>query len=245
MKIYGRIAEFCAVRNVGSAFENDGVATPRLMWLARLCAELGLPARVDRFQSGGIHFYNLIIEPEGGGRRWVSAHHDIVNPNSDNANDNSASCINAIALRLERPDIGVIICDGEEVGGIGAIRFCELIESGEIERPDWILNLELTGLGGESFFYGGEGSNGPLGELIRRVHPTAPRYSTPFNDSVRFRGAGLDSLVINPLPRLENDALDWSPLSRCHSTADSLDGISVEDMQSFVERVLLPIFDAQ
>jgi len=245
MKIYERLMGFCAARNAGSAFSNGESRTPRVRWIVELLEELAIPYEIDRFERRGGRFWNIQLNPIGDVRRWVCAHHDIVNPDSDNANDNSASIINAIALKLERPDIGVILTDGEEIGGIGAERFCERIESGEIERPDWILNLELTGLGGESFFYGGEGSNGPLGDLIRRVHPTAPRYSTPFNDSVRFRGAGLDSLVINPLPRLENGELDWSTLSRCHSVTDSIDRISVEDMQSFVESVLLPIFDEQ
>ena len=244
MKIYDRLADFCAQRNLGSAFHNGQSPTPRVRWIVGLLEELRIPYELDRFEVRGLRFWNIQLNPTGDGRRWICAHHDIVNPNSDNANDNSASVINAIALKLERPDIGVILTDGEEIGGIGAERFCERIELGEIPQPEWILNLELTGKGGLDFFIGGEGSNGPLGKSILALFEGCPRYSTPFNDSLIFRKWGIDSLVINPLPRLENGDFDWSGLSRCHSVSDSLETIDVADMRAFVEGVLIPIVGA-
>lgn len=243
MKIYDRILDFCAHRNEGSAFHNGQSRTPRVCWIVALLEELCIPYELDRFERRGARFWNIQLNPIGDGRRWICAHHDIVNPNSDNANDNSASIINAIALKLERPDIGVILTDGEEIGGIGAKRFCERIQMGEIPQPEWILNLELTGKGGNDFFIGGEGSNGPLGASIMGRFDKCTRYCTPFNDAEIFRRHGLDSLVINPLPRLGSGEFDWSGLARCHSISDSLETIDVADMQQFVEEVLVPIMD--
>jgi hypothetical protein len=40
----------------------------------------------------------------------------------DNANDNSASVINAIMIKKLLPSINVILLDGEEFGGIGSQR---------------------------------------------------------------------------------------------------------------------------
>ena len=84
----------------------------------------------------------------------VVAHHDIANPSIDNANDNSASCINAIALKLLVPELNVVLLDGEEHGGIGSQRLSEKINSGDFGSIEWVLNLELTGKGGDLFFIG-------------------------------------------------------------------------------------------
>jgi hypothetical protein len=89
-----------------------------------------------------------------------------------------------------------------------------------------------------------------------------PKIQTPFNDSVIFRQHDIDSIVINPLPpllpngkrreRFPNDQviftdgteLDFSIVSRCNGSKDTIDTIDTKDMQEFVEEVLVPIFDA-
>ena len=94
------------------------------------------------------NFYNIILS--GNSDKFVVAHHDIVNPNSDNANDNSCSVINALAIKKLRPEVNVVILDGEEPGGIGSTRLAERIKNGDF-RCRWVLNLELTGKGGKNF----------------------------------------------------------------------------------------------
>ena len=74
----------------------------------------------------------------------VVAHHDIVNPGIDNANDNSASVINAIMVKKLMPNIHVVILDGEEVGGLGSQRVSEQINDGYYGDIEWVLNFELT-----------------------------------------------------------------------------------------------------
>ena len=80
----------------------------------------------------------------------------------------------------------------------------------------------------------------PLRQLVRSKFD-CDIVRVPFNDSVIFRANGFDSIVINPLPRKEDGKLDMSVLFRCHSMADSVDKISIEDMKVFTEEVLLPI----
>lgn len=241
---YNKIKEFCGVKNLGNALRNgDVAATPRVQWITDQLRELGIPFAVDAFHLGGRRFFNIILlTDEKIGVKVVSAHHDIVNPLSDNANDNSASIINAINLKLLRPEILVVLTDCEEFGGVGASRFAEQCGAGDWGEIEWILNLELTGRGGIDFLICAAGSDGPLGELIKtRFKPDI--VNVPFNDSVIFRRHGIDSLVINPLPRLENGQLDLSLLRNCHSLQDSVETISTVDMQVFVEEILVGIVD--
>jgi hypothetical protein len=71
---------------------------------------------------------------------------------------------------------------------------------------------------------------------------------------VTFRKNGIDSVVINPIPPLNEGEtscvkwdhktyLDFSMLRNCHSERDTIDTINVNDMQEFVEEVILKIID--
>jgi hypothetical protein len=190
--------------------------------------------------------YNIILK--GTSDKMVSAHHDIVNPNSDNANDNSASVINAIMVKKLMPEINVVLLDGEEFGGLGSQRCSDLIKEGKFGNIKWVLNFELTGLGGKYFFIGNY--PGELFNHIKRLF-NCPVRQTLYNDSVTFRQNGIDSCVINTLPPTngdesrvkwdENIYLDDSIIFNCHSSKDSLDTINIDDMKEFVEKVALKI----
>lgn len=203
--------------------------------------------------------YNIILK--GTSDRMVVAHHDVANHSIDNANDNSCSVINCIMIKKLMPNINVILLDGEEMGGLGSQRASDQINSGEFSNIDWVLNLELTGKGGKYFFIGEY--PGRLTDHIKSLFD-CPIVHTPFNDSVIFRRNGIDSCVINPIPPLpegetssvkwdEHDTdelghniytyLDYSMLFNCHSSADSISSIDVNDMKEFVEDVILKILN--
>jgi hypothetical protein len=245
--IYESIHDFCRARNLGNVFRNGSEPTPRVKFIMNLLEREGIPYEVDRFRSGGHYCYNVILR--GTGSRMVTAHHDIVNPNIDNANDNSASVINAIAIKKRLPEVNVVLLDGEEMGGMGSQRCADQINAGEFGEIEWVLNLELTGVGGHRFFIGNY--PGKLSDLILEKF-NCPVVSTPFNDSVIFRSNGIDSVVINPLPPTRNGKssqvkwtdgtyLDFSLLYNCHSSRDTLETISTGDMQEFVEEVVIKI----
>jgi len=244
--IYEEIIKFCKVRNLGSIYKNGFNVTPRVEFLQNLVKRFGIHHELHAWwindENRG---FNIVLR--GTGSRIVTAHHDIVNPSIDNANDNSASVINAIALKILCPEITVVLLDGEEVGGLGSTHLANQINSGNYGEVEWILNLELTGAGGSTFFIGDY--PGKLSDHIRGIFD-CPIISTPFNDSVIFRDHGIDSVVINPLPILTEgtsrvkwgeDYLDYSLLYNCHSSRDTLDTISTKDMQTFVEEVLVLI----
>jgi hypothetical protein len=253
--IYNKINEFCAVRNLGSCRRNGVEPTPRVKYLMNLLDSEGIKYELDTFQEDDKfiktdrvnNYFNIIMR--GTSTKMIVAHHDIVNPSIDNANDNSASVINIIATKKLRPDVNAVIVDGEEIGGIGSNRLAKQIINGDFGNIEWVLNFELTGRGGKYFFIGDY--PGPLSDLIKNKFD-CPIVRTPFNDSVTLRRYGIDSTVINPLPPLPdgdespvlfNDGkfLDFKLLHNCHSSSDSLSTISTSDMKEFVEEVILKI----
>jgi hypothetical protein len=207
----------------------------------------GINYELDTYQSRGNTCYNLILK--GDSDRMVVAHHDIVNPNIDNANDNSASVINAIMIKKLMPQMNVVLLDGEECGGLGSQRVSDQINEGYFNTIDWVLNLELTGKGGKYFFIGNY--PGKLTDHIKSIFD-CPITNTPYNDSVTFRKNGIDSVVINPIPPLnegktssvkwnDDTYLDFSMLYNCHSSKDTIDTIDINDMKEFVEDVVMKI----
>jgi len=245
--MYNKIYDFCKVRNLGGVYSNGDKPTPRVEFLMQLLESEGIDYELDTYQSKGNTCFNIILK--GDSNRMVVAHHDIVNPNIDNANDNSASVINAIMIKKLMPHMNVVLLDGEECGGLGSQRVSDQINEGYFGTIDWVLNLELTGKGGKYFFIGNY--PGKLSDHIKSIFD-CPITNTPYNDSVTFRKNGIDSVVINPIPPLNegktssvkwNDTtyLDFSMLYNCHSSKDTIDTIDISDMKEFTENVVLKI----
>ena len=244
--MYNKIYDFCKVRNLGAVYLNGDKPTPRVQFIMELLESESIKYELDTYQSRGITCYNIILK--GDSDRMVVAHHDIVNPNIDNANDNSASVINAIMIKKLMPEMNVVLLDGEECGGLGSQRVSDQINEGYFGTIDWVLNLELTGKGGKYFFIGNY--PGELSNHIKSIFD-CPITNTPYNDSVTFRKNGIDSCVINPIPPLnegkssvkwnDDTYLDFSMLYNCHSSKDTIDTIDINDMKDFVEEVVLKI----
>jgi hypothetical protein len=244
--LYNKIYDFCKVKNLGGCkFNEIGVKTPRMEWITKFLDEVGLDWNIDTFvvhtRTSTIVAHNIIIpsaKKPRGKQRILIAHHDIVNPNIDNANDNSCSVINAIITKLHMPELTVVLTDCEEIGGIGADRLGSQINNGKFGDVLFVLNLELTGRGGKNFFVGNY--PGKLrSSIVRKFKCQTVR--TPFNDSVMLRKHGIDSTVINPLPKKKDGTLDFSMLYNCHTNRDSVETINPKDMKIFVEEVILPI----
>jgi len=136
--IYNKINDFCKVKNLGSCRLNGKTPTPRVQFLINLLKSENIDYQLDEFGSDENKYYNIIMK--GSSSQMIMAHHDIVNPNSDNANDNSASVINVIATKKLRPNVNAVIVDGEEIGGIGSTRVAEQINNGDFGQIDCVLN---------------------------------------------------------------------------------------------------------
>jgi hypothetical protein len=249
-KILDSIYPFCRnVRNKGTAMENGSSDYPeRVKFLLSLLREYSIENFVDSFSLASEKdnsYHNIIIQ--GDSKYMVIAHHDVLNTESENANDNSASVINAIFLKLLVPGVHIVLTDCEELGLKGARRLGEQINKGIFGKIQSVLNLELTGLGGENFLMGQY--HGPLSDKITKLFDP-PMFRTPPSDSVALQSLGIDSNVINPLPILTEGTspiqswsgyLDNSSWSRCHRDNDTLEHISTKDMYEFVTKILVPI----
>jgi len=97
--MYNKIYEFCKVRNIGNIYKNDPKnGTPRVNFIIDLLKSENIEHYLDIFPINETSGYNIILK--GTSNRIVVAHHEINNPNIDNANDNSASVINAIMIKM-------------------------------------------------------------------------------------------------------------------------------------------------
>lgn len=243
---FNSINDFCKVRNT-IRYSTETEQTKRLQWLLATLDASNIDYDLDRFEYVKGYLYNIILP--GTSDKWVSAHYDVVNTSTDNANDNSASVINAIMLKKLYPSVNVVLLDGEEppVMGGGSRHMAKRMNNGDFGNVKYVLNFELSGKGGENFFIGDY--PGHLSDSIVKLFPDTPIMQTPFNDAEMFYRTGIDSLVINPLPVIEketqlqndNGYLDFSMLFNCHSSKDTLATISSEDMETFVKNIVIPI----
>lgn len=243
---------FCAVRCVAPSVWGNGdpsTMNPRINFIIKLLTDLGIQYEIDNWIMPShnpnavtgerqVYFYNIYLM--GTSRSIVMAHHDIVNPQSDNCNDNSASVINAIAAKVLNPELTVIITDCEEFGGKGSQRASEKINQKYFGEVDTVVNLELTAVGGTSFFTE-KFPNSPLYQKIQRLFPDTPTINVPFHDGMIVRYNKIDSLVINPLPVDSNGKLRLDLLGYCHSIKDSILLANYQDMDNFVRLVVTPL----
>ena len=220
--IYSRIQEYCAIhQGLASSFGKQ--YSPRMNKIIECLTEYNIPYFVDSFSRSERWYHNIILP--GSSSQLFTAHHDTAVV-GDCANDNSASIINLIALKILRPHVNIVFTDAEEIGSsamYGAKRVAELwhqIKNGNPvhiqgqpllwEQMRWIVNLELTGSGGKRFFYGsypqyrGEKPSALAAEIHRLFDAEFPiqDVDVPLSDSKVFVEQGIDSLVLNPLPPL-------------------------------------------
>jgi len=217
-----------------------------LKFLINLVEELGLKYEVHTvdfddyyLEESLVYFHNLILK--GNSKRWISAHYDIFNENSQNANDNSASVINAIATKILNPDINVVLLDAEEQpfvcqGTKNHIMYLLTHSDRDVFKIEFILNLELTGLGRNIVV---ENKNGNLLETIKAnfdVHV----MELPTSDSRYFRKKCIDSICVSTAPLLDGK-INFDHFKKCHKEEDNLESISILDMKEFVCDFLLPL----
>ena len=256
------LQDFCRIRPEGTWRDNPEDRLPsRAKFIVELAEMLGFETSVDIWSVAEKPLYNVHVH--GKGPLMLIAHHDINNPNSENANDNSASIINALLLKTRRPHVPLTFTDGEEFGGFGAKRLGHRMLEKSVPGAPYaraVLNLELTGRGGKYFFLGkGLGEDSDLSLFIQDIFD-CPTYHVPFNDAVILDSMGIDSVVINPLPPLLESEKTWQVgyndtdpivylgehlnkrvLHLCHSPEDKVKRLSNADMKDFISDVLEPI----
>jgi hypothetical protein len=227
-----KIYDFCAIREEMRYDENS----KRFAFLTTLLHSLDIAYNIDRFEENGRVFKNIILD--GTGEYVFTAHYDVLNINSDNANDNSASVINLIYLKTLRPEARVVLLDGEEppMLGAGSRRLSKLINSGLVESVKGIINLELTGYG-DGIFTDSRYQN----DTLKVDEMKTDFVYQPFNDSEIFMENGIASVCFCLLPLLNGKA-DMSPIYDIHTQHDSVDKVSLTIMEAFVRKLISVYF---
>jgi len=268
---YEWLEDMILVRNYRSSYKpNLSPVTNRAMFIINALNEIGVQYELDIFDDSGYSLQdynrpklvNIIVKfgsRSGQPAILFSAHHDISNPNSENCQDNSASVCNLIHLCAklkqnaygesnnliaQRPVI-IVFTDKEECGGVGAKRMSQRLLEGDFGEFQYLINLELTGLG-ESLWVDRENARYSYGDISRT--PLMDKFDkvigrenyhevhTPFSDAFVFRRYNIDALCIGILPK---EQLIWEgrkdTWSLCHSETDTIEKCNAEDMDKFVD----------
>lgn len=229
--IYNEIHNFCKIRDT-----NRLTYSNRAKYLVELLTKLNIEHKVVRsyHQRFKKYFYDIFCF--GSSDKFLSAHYDIININSDNANDDSASVINCIAYKLMNPTINLLILDGEEPPymGAGSDLASRYLKKNNIPVK-WIFNLELTGVGKHFFI---DTAKTQLAKNIIELFPDVLVTQTPFNDAMIFRSYGFQSNVVTTFDMDEIGKPDLSHLYISHTLQDSSNKMNIEDMKNFVENVV-------
>lgn len=257
--VLNKIYDFCQVREITDkdgdfVFRTTREYSNRLMFIIGLLEELNISHEVSTWDDSCVGddyweycFHNLILK--GSSNKYFTAHHDVRNPNSQNANDNSASIISLILLKVLNPDVNIAFLDAEESPwmGEGAKMFRQWVYSThngyngkEYREVDYIVNLEMVGLGGRNIVISDYDNN--LSATIKQnFNPVVMQL--PPNDSWFFKHR-FDTVCMSTYPII-NGKPNFDHFKKAHKKEDNLSSIRIDDMQEFVSEVLLPLSKAE
>jgi len=274
---YEWLDEMRFVRNEQSSYKpTQSPLTNRATFIIRALNEIGVQYELDIFDEAGYDLYdysrpkslNIIVKfcsRSGQPAIAFMAHFDVANINSENCQDNSASVCNLLHLcaKLKNQAIGeskniisqrpviIVFSDREEAGGTGARYFSGRMLRGDFGNIEYVVNLELTGLG-RAVWVDTENTKKwakdkivetPLllkcGEILGEsgYH----KVSTPFSDAFVLRRCGVDAVCIGILPVEEVLEIEkhkggrQETWSLCHSETDTIDKCDAQDMQDFTD----------
>lgn len=174
--------------------------------------------------------------------RVLMAHYD-VNTESDahdNANDNGASIIVLLEYLEDKnfpsdKNILVVFTDGEEFGGQGAKEFANQVKEGNHGNVEWVLNLDVVGIGDKVVFEY-DSSKNIRDHIISVLGENTGFIKMPFNDAQKLRTHNINAACLSVIPQenwdSENNTMIKQPgmWSNLHRTSDSWDSISNETL---------------
>jgi len=254
-QILNKLYDFCQIReplykNGDFAFRTTREYSNRLRFIIGLLEELNIEYEVFTWDDSCVDddyweecFHNLIIK--GSSNKYFSAHYDIKNPFSQNANDNSAGILSLIALKMLNPEVNVVFLDAEESPfcGEGAKLFRQWVYSThngyngkEYRDVEYIINLDMVGIGGRNIVI--SDFDNDLSKTIKQnFNPIVT--SLPPNDSWFFKRR-FDTVCMSTAPNIKGKTC-FDHFKKAHTLEDNLDSIRIDDMNEFVTEVLLPL----
>ena len=180
--------------------------------------------------------------------RVLMAHYDVntESPAHDNANDNGASIIVLLEYLEDRNfpsnrNIVVVFTDGEEFGGHGAKKFGQQVKDGLHGTVEWVLNLDVVGVGDKILF---EDIDGKLRSIIDSLFGDSVGFvDMPPNDAMFMRRQGTDSICLTVINKEDWDEekqtikgrpAQWSTL---HTPKDAWNTIETKALSLTYEAV--------
>jgi hypothetical protein len=259
---YEYLQDLCALRADSTALRSLQGADPvtnRVAFIAEQLEAHGVAVELDRFEPvervpdfapGRPSLVNVTATFAGVDPSVTTvflAHHDVVNPKSENCQDNSASVTNlldlGVRLARKRPRHNVVIAfvDGEELCApriCGSQRLARCILEDRYGSVQYAVNLELTAGGAEpTISYQQENA---LSKAVKRIHPHTHRLRTPYNDAVVLESAGIASACLGILDEANLEQVQRTGFCGtwflCHSQQDTFAASAVEaDMERLVD----------
>ncbi len=222
---------------------DDEVLTNRVKFILNKLSNENIIKDVFHNTNHNRKFVNLYFYKDNGASDTICllAHHDINNPKSLNANDNSASIVNLLNLiRNYNLNIGknilIAFTDAEEIVDLknnGAWQLSQKIKEGVFGNVKIAINLELTAYGSNIWYEHDSILNPYLKEL------NATKVKTPFNDSHSLRAAGISSTCIGTVEDEDIKQINkmgfcdtWGV---CHRIEDNR--YDYNDMKNFVDKL--------
>lgn len=261
---YKHLVKLCKVRNEFNAFNpRSWPVTSRFDYIEHELEKMCDDVFIDCFNLDGtnitkakalkyVNIYSFFEAKEKTNETILFlAHHDVVNINGENCQDNTASVCNLLHLCSLLKDINldknvlIAFTDAEELGSTvegGAKRLSNLIKLGGWGKIIKSINLELTA-NGDRLYVSSKTNLDLMKELNEKYG--AVRVKVPYNDNVCLELNGVNGVCIGTLRQKDfSDVLNTGfckTWGLCHSINDTIDNASKEDMTNFVKNVLLKI----
>lgn len=261
MKISNNIhilQDLCAIKDQPSyLIHGMPNMTNRLSYILKRLIDFNVPFGIDRFTNGFKQtFFNTYAHindyDEDKDTLVLMAHHDVLDNEFDNFNDNSASVFILMMLakyfnNVENLDYNLLIVftDAEERGFSGAQRLKHQFDEGNFRKTDviHIINLELCGVGNSMWIEDHE-NNSLIFENATKYFrgSSVGEIDTPSSDATFLRKKGIDNITTVGLLNKVDGEFDTSPWNVVHTARDRYENGNINDITNlfnFLKRFIL------
>lgn len=244
------LEDLCAVRDQ-PAYLIHGMPnmTNRFSYIIKRLIDFNVPFEIDRFTDElNQTFFNGYVYLNGFDESKDTlifmAHHDVLNTEFDNFNDNSASVFLLMMFShlFNKTDnleynLLVVFTDAEERGFRGAERLKYQIEEGKFSKSNiiHIINLELCGVG-NSMWIENHNTNDLVVDMGRKFFKGSTDITdTPSSDATFLRSQGMDNITTIGLLNKIGGEFDKSPWSLVHTKRDRYENGNILHMENLFD----------
>ena len=245
---YDILERFNTVRNITTADKQQEMSV-RAKLICKILHEYGIFYEIKTVQTEKYKLYNIIVPfiyAESSEVIVHSVHHDVVNVNSLNVLDNTASIANVLALAINlrgkhlKYRTTFVFTDGEEIGFKGAKFIAHEITLKRLGQVKGVIVHELTGSGK---MWADDLNNDYIGNKLNEIDADMNFHWTPPNDVDAYKAEKIPTVCLGTMPddqmaMLKNKGY-CSYWNKCHKIDDDMGFAKREDMQNYVNQLKL------